>query len=64
MIILMIISQCSDIIFALYKITKSIIKLSIYMSGFPTGVEKMGKGGGLSQYMGGAWEGEGYLKCC
>ena len=30
-IILMIISQCSDIIFALYKITKSIIKLSIYM---------------------------------
>ena len=46
MIILMIISQCSDIIFALYEITKSIIKLSIYMSGFPTGVEKMGNGGG------------------
>ena len=31
-IILMIISQCSDIIFALCKITKSIIKLSIYVS--------------------------------
>ena len=30
-IILMIISQCSDIIFVLYKTTKPIIKLSIYM---------------------------------
>ena len=30
-IILMIISQCNDIIFALHKLTKSIIKLSIYM---------------------------------
>ena len=27
----MIISQCSDIIFALHKIAKSVIKLSIYM---------------------------------
>ena len=27
----MIISQCTGIIFALYKITKSIVKLSIYM---------------------------------
>ena len=53
-IILMIISQCSDIIFALYKIPKSIIKLSIYMSGFPTGVLRTSQGGGLSQYMGGA----------
>ena len=50
----MIISQCSDIIFALYKITKSVIKLSMYMSGFPKGVENMG---GLSQYMRGAWGG-------
>ena len=54
-IILMIIPQCSDMIFALYKITKPIIKLSIYMSGFPKGVGNMG---GLSQYMGGAWGGE------
>ena len=30
-IILMIISQYNDIIFALHKLTKSIIKLSIYM---------------------------------
>ena len=30
-IILTIISQCSDIIFAFYKITESIIKFSIYM---------------------------------
>ena len=35
--------------------------------GFPTGVENMGEaiknlmGGGLSQYMGGAWRG---FKCC
>ena len=54
----MIISQCSDIIFALYKITKSIIKLSVYMSGFPAGVENMAA---LSQYIGGAW---GDLQCC
>ena len=64
MIILMIISQCSDIIFVLYKITKFIIKLSIYMSGFPTGVEKMGKGGGLKSIHGGSMRGEGGLKCC
>ena len=31
MIILMIISHCSDIMFALHKIQKSTIKLSIYM---------------------------------
>ena len=61
MIILMIISQCSDIIFALYKITKSIIKLSIYMSGFPTGVENMGGGGVLKSIHGGSMGG---LKCC
>ena len=39
----MIFSECSDIIFALYKITKSIIKLSIYISGFPIDVENMGE---------------------
>ena len=30
-VMILIISQCSDIIFALYKIAKSIIKLSIHM---------------------------------
>ena len=39
----MIISECSDIICALYKITKYIIKLSIYISGFPIDVENMGE---------------------